>query len=228
LTLLIVLLHQSIVMQNAIVINITLSMMKYEINLMFDEDAFTLPESFEAEEIDIFAELGVKNLNQNSIINNKLVENEQLAILMSELEEETSAPALTEEFVSQPLEQSISSISDETISELLEILVKEELKSMDEQDIISTIPAKVKLDAASAKVRKNNDEFEISVILEVDGSEPVRPFAKVRSENNMLQIDPAPSTIPNSWIPLYNALRDMLAKAMQSLSSTQFTIDKNF
>ena len=99
--------------------------------------------------------------------------------------------------------------------------------SLSEQFITEKIPAKAKLDVDSTKVRKNNDEYEISMILDVDGSGPVRPFAKVRSENNKLELSPPPNSIPNIWIPFYNALRDLLAKAMRSLSSTKLTIDKN-
>jgi len=125
------------------------------------------------------------------------------------------------------IEVSTTTISDETITELLEVLVKKELHSLDEEFIISKIPTKAKFNLETAKVSKSNEEYELSVIIEVDGSGPLRPFAKVRSENNSLLIEPAPKTIPSSWIPLYEALRDMLAKAMQALSSTNFTINKN-
>ena len=124
-------------------------------------------------------------------------------------------------------ETQMGTISDETITELLEVLVKKELHSLDQDSIISKIPTKAKFNLDTAKVSKSEEEYELSVIIEVDGSGPLRPFAKVRSENNSLLIEPAPKTIPSSWIPLYEALRDMLAKAMQALSSTTFTINKN-
>ena len=63
LTLIIPLRNQSIVTQNAIGRNIILSIMKSELYLMFEEEAFVLPDSFEEDEIDIFAELGVVNLS---------------------------------------------------------------------------------------------------------------------------------------------------------------------
>ena len=50
-------------MQNAIGRNIILSIMKSKLLIMFEEEAFVLPESFEEDEIDIFAELGVVNLS---------------------------------------------------------------------------------------------------------------------------------------------------------------------
>ena len=196
---------------------------------MFQEEAFVLPNSFEEDDIDIFAELGVVNNRPAAVKSNQESQNENLAILLSI---DDAAPLIeTQESLAtqQPVvnEASTTTISDETITELLEVLVKKELHSLDEESIISKIPTKAKFNLETAKVSKSNEEYELSVITEVDGSGPLRPFAKVRSENNSLLIEPAPKTIPSSWIPLYEALRDMLAKAMQALSSTNFTINKN-
>ena len=55
-------------MQNAIGRNIKLSIMRLEYNTMFNDDAFTLPDSFDEDEIDIFAELGVASGLNNSCL----------------------------------------------------------------------------------------------------------------------------------------------------------------
>ena len=197
---------------------------------MFKEEAFVLPNSFEEDDIDIFAELGVANNQPVAVKSNQEFQNENLAILLSD-DDEAETPIEIQESLAtqQPVvsETSTTTISDETITELLEVLVKKELNSLDQESIISKIPTKAKFNLETAKVSKSDEEYELSVIIEVDGSGPLRPFAKVRSENNSLLIEPAPKTIPSSWIPLYEALRDMLAKAMQALSSTNFTINKN-
>jgi hypothetical protein len=197
---------------------------------MFQEEAFVLPNSFEEDDIDIFAELGVVNNQPVAVKSNQKFQNENLAILLSD-DDEAEPLIETQESLAtqQPVvnETSTTTISDETITELLEVLVKKELNSLDQESIISKIPTKAKFNLETAKVSKSDEEYELSVIIEVDGSGPLRPFAKVRSENNSLLIEPAPKTIPSSWIPLYEALRDMLAKAMQALSSTNFTINKN-
>ena len=217
-------------MQNAIERNITLSIMKSELKLMFQEEAFVLPDSFEEDDIDIFAELGVVNNRPVAAKPGQDFQNENLAILLSndneeeQKEESQATPAVQHE---TKFEAKIATITDETITELLEVLVKKELHSLDKDSIISKIPTKAKFNLETAKVSKSDEEYELSVIIEVDGSGPLRPFAKVRSQNNSLVIEPAPKTIPSSWIPLYEALRDMLAKAMQALSSTNFTIHKN-
>ena len=217
-------------MQNSRGRNIILSIMKSKLLLMFEEEAFVLPESFEEDEIDIFAELGVVNNRPVAANSAQNFQNENLAILLSEDNEADHQEDVQPINVVQNealIETQMATISDETITELLEVLVKKELHSLDHDTIISKIPTKAKFNLETAKVSKSEEEYELSVIIEVDGSGPLRPFAKVRSENNSLLIEPAPKTIPSSWIPLYEALRDMLAKAMQALSSTSFTINKN-
>ena len=197
---------------------------------MFDDDAFVLPDSFEEDEIDIFAELGVTAARPaNNLTAQKQMQDENLAILLGN-DDEGDNPII--ELVSQldvvqPVDDSQVSLSDERISELLEILVKQDLSLSEGKEIIESIPAKAKLNLESTRVTKINDEYEISVIIDVDGSGPVRPFAKIKSENNILKLNDTPDSIPSGWIPLYNILRDILTKAMQMLSSTKFTINNN-
>ena len=198
---------------------------------MFDDDAFIMPDSFEEDDIDIFAELGVTGARPaNSPSVQKQQQNENLAILLADNEADenlgTEEPVFSTDVV-QAVENTDISLSDETISELLEVLVKQDLSSSEGKEIIESIPANAKLNLESARVVKTNDEYEISVIIDVDGSGPVRPFAKIKSENNILKLDETPDTIPSGWIPLYNILRDLLTKAMQMLSSTKFTINNN-
>ena len=195
---------------------------------MIDENAFDLPETFEEEDIDIFAELGVAGGRPiNNATDQQQQHNENLAILLSDNE---SVDSVDEEVLSEPnvvIESNKVHLPDKTISELLEILVKQELHSSEGKEIINNIPENAKLNLESAKVTKNHDEYEISVIINVDGSGPVRPFAKIKSENNVLSVSGAPNSIPNKWVPLYDILRDLLTKAMQMLSSTKFTINNN-
>ena len=218
-------------MQNAIESDITLSIMSRWFRLMFDDNAFAVPDSFEEDEIDIFAELGVTGVRPaNTLAVQKQIQNENLAILLGNDEEddnqiiETPIPHTN---VVQPVEEAQVSLSDERISELLEILVKQDLSLSEGKEIIESIPAKAKLNLESARVTKIDDEYEISVIIDVDGSGPVRPFAKIKSQNNILDLNEPPNTIPSGWVPLHNILRDILTKAMQMLSSTKFTVNNN-
>ena len=218
-------------MQNAIESDITLSIMSRWLRLMFDDNAFAVPDSFEEDEIDIFAELGVTGVRPaNTLAVQKQIQNENLAILLGNDEEDDNqiieAP-MPQNNVVQPVEEAQVSLSDERISELLEILVKQDLSLSEGKEIIESIPAKAKLNLESARVTKIDDEYEISVIIDVDGSGPVRPFAKIKSQNNILNLNEPPNTIPSGWVPLHNILRDILTKAMQMLSSTKFTVNNN-
>ena len=198
---------------------------------MFDDNAFVVPDSFEEDDIDIFAVLGVTGVRPaNNLATQKQIQNENLAILLGSDDEDDvpiAEPLVPHSEVVQSVEVTQVSLSDERISELLEILVKQDLSLSDGKEIIESIPTKAKLNVESTRVTKIDDEYEISVIIDVDGSGPVRPFAKIKSENNILNLNEAPNTIPSGWVPLHNILRDMLTKAMQMLSSTKFTINNN-
>ena len=199
---------------------------------MFDDSAFSVPDSFEEDEIDIFAELGVTGVRPaNNLAVQKQIQSENLAILLGTDEEDDNQiiePLASHTNVVELVDEAQVSLSDETISELLEILVKQDLSLSEGKEIIESIPAKAKLNVESTRVTKIDDEYEISVIIDVDGSGPVRPFAKIKSENNILNLNETPNTIPSGWVPLHNILRDILTKAMQMLSSTKFTVNNNF
>ena len=198
---------------------------------MFDENSLGTIDSFDEDDIDIFAELGVTGVRPtNNLAEQKQQENENLAILLGNNEEDENTAdnePVPQMNITPAAEEPYGSLPDETISELLEILVKQELTVSEGKEIIDSIPAKAKLNPESAKVKKVNDEYEISVIIDVDGSGPVRPFAKIKSKNNILNLHETPNSIPSGWIPLHNILREILTKAMKMLSSTNFTINNN-
>lgn len=198
---------------------------------MFDENTLETIDSFDEDDIDIFAELGVIGVRPtNNLAEQKQQQNENLAILLGNNEEDENTAdnePVPQMNITPAAEEPYGSLPDETISELLEILVKQELTVSEGKEIIDSIPAKAKLNPESAKVKKVNDEYEISVIIDVDGSGPVRPFAKIKSENNILNLHETPNSIPSGWIPLHNILRGILTKAMKMLSSTNFTINNN-
>lgn len=218
-------------MQNAIENDITLSIMRLSLLSMFDENSLETIDSFDEDDIDIFAELGVTGVRPtNNLAEQKQQQNENLAILLGNNEEDeytADNEPVPQMNITPAAEEPYGSLPDETISELLEILVKQELTVSEGKEIIDSIPAKAKLNPESAKVKKVNDEYEISVIIDVDGSGPVRPFAKIKSENNILNLHETPNSIPSGWIPLHNILREILTKAMKMLSSTNFTINNN-
>jgi hypothetical protein len=107
------------------------------------------------------------------------------------------------------------------VTELLEILVKKELHSRVErgEDWLSDLPAEAIAKIETAKVIKDQQAYHLSLIIDMVGTGEVRPFATVLSTNEgTLPVAPPPQ-IPQSWHPLYNALRELLLNAMNSLTA---------
>jgi hypothetical protein len=112
------------------------------------------------------------------------------------------------------------SLSNEVITELLEVLVKKELHARAERgdDWLSALPAQARAEIESAKVIKEQEAYHLSLIIDMVGTGQVRPFATVLSTGDgALPVNP-PSHLAQSWYPLYNALRELLLQAMDSLS----------
>ena len=127
---------------------------------MFDDGAFEIPDSFDADDIDIFAELGVSGNNQITSANDvKKQQNENLAILLAD--EEKTIQTTNDNTVDLVNESGDFSLPDETISELLEILVRQELHSSEGKELISNVPGNAKLNQSTAKVTKCENEYEI-------------------------------------------------------------------
>ena len=206
-------------------------------------DFFNTPEIVEKdeEEIDMFAELGVINTQQNNntavqpVMNQEIhmdllaafmeddevVENESVDDFVFVSEQE---PTMEKEII-----QTMPAISEDTIAELLEVLVKQELKQRQSrgEEWLSDLPAQARADIQSAKVIKDQDAYHLSLIIDMDGSGTVRPFASVQSTQEGVKPNSAPASIPAVWVPLYNVLRDLLVQAMNALNSTRIGVNLN-
>ncbi len=137
--------------------------------------------------------------------------------------ENTSGPVVTD-----TLHTPLQSLSNEVITELLEVLVKTELNSRNErgEHWLSGLSAGAVAQIESAKVVKQQEAYHLSLIIEMGGTGQVRPFATVLSTGEgVLPVSP-PSHLSQSWHPLYNALRDLLLQAMNSLSKVNVVVGK--
>lgn len=206
-------------------------------------DFFSAPEVIENddEEVDMFAELGVVNTQQSNPTAAQQAMNDSthmdlLAAFMEDDEINEVQPE--EDFVfvsdSEPVKkeeniQTTPAISEETIAELLEVLVKQELKQREVRGVewLSELPAKARADIQSAKVTKDQDAYQLSLIIDMGGSGAVRPFATVQSTQEGVKPNSPPSSIPAIWIPLYNVLSDLLMQAMNILNSTRVGMNFN-
>ena len=190
---------------------------------MIGEDSFVMLEDFDTEEIDIFAELGVSNSHKVNLQNTQEASDEFSILLEKEEIIEESLPSVLAN--NNDAAQKIP--DSDTIAKILEVLVKNNLNQDVEQTLLQSIPGKAKFDPASTVIKLHDGECEISVLIDVEGSGPVRPSAKVNTANQIVKIEPAPETIPSIWVPLYQALQKLLTDAINLLSSTKFTVNKN-
>ena len=205
-------------------------------------DFFDAPQIVENDddEVDMFAELGVINHNARQVATptaNTTVTSDPLAAFMeddelSSLDEIDEFKFETNEVVQEQIPKVVETkqnISEETIAELLEVLVKKELLQREQrgEDWLNDLPGDAKANIASAKVIRDRDAYHLSLIVDMIGSGPVRPFATVSSTNQGAKIHNAPESIPTVWIPLYNVLRDLLLQAMNALSSTRLGMNYN-
>ncbi len=205
-------------------------------------DFFNSPEIVENddEDVDMFAELGVinhavgKNVTSSpnlTVSHDPLaafMDDDELSVLqeIDELKFEANGNATKEMLGSVEANQNIS---EETIAELLEILVKKELQQREQKGVnwLTDLPGEAKANIDSAKVIKDKDAYHLSLIIDMIGTGPVRPFATVSSNNQGTKPHSAPESIPAMWIPLYNVLRDLLMQAMNLLSSTRVGMNYN-
>ena len=210
------------------------------------------------EEMDIFAELGavqtaVAPVQSMNATNALTFSEDPLAAFMEDEEEDAltadslfgleDEPDGEFEFISEPetpventsgplvddVVQTIpQNLSNEVITELLEVLVKTELNSRNErgENWLSGLSADAVAKVESAKVVKQQEAYHLSLIIEMVGTGQVRPFATVLSTGEgVLPVSP-PAHLSHSWHPLYNALRDLLLQAMNSLSKVNVVVGK--
>ena len=210
------------------------------------------------EEMDIFAELGavqtaVAPVQSMNATNALTFSEDPLAAFMEDEEEDAltadslfgledepdgefefiSEPETPVEHTSGPLVDDVvqtipQNLSNEVITELLEVLVKTELNSRNErgENWLSGLSADAVAKVESAKVVKQQETYHLSLIIEMVGTGQVRPFATVLSTGEgVLPVSP-PAHLSHSWHPLYNALRDLLLQAMNSLSKVNVVVGK--
>lgn len=212
----------------------------------------TAPIEQEDEEIDMFAILGATPpgqsnshaVNQPSLTS---INHDPLAAFMDDDEEDTlvadsmfemkDEPAGMFELMSEdaPVHEPVQSapvtqhtLSNEVITELLEVLVKKELHARAERgdNWLANLPAEARAEIETAKVIKEKEAYHLSLIIDMVGTGQVRPFATVLSTGDgALPVNP-PSHLAQSWYPLYNALRELLMQAMDSLSKLNLVTGK--
>ena len=163
----------------------------------FNSDSIT--PDFDADDINIFEELSSSN-SYSQTERNPLQQ-----ILLEEEEEEVN--------------ESIAFDSD-VIADLLQVLAHHAIvkSSGDPANVLPAVANDV--DINSARVTSQEDEFRLSLLVELQDDQKIRPCVRVRQENGSLSIVEEEEKVPKQWLPLYKMLHQALSSAIDSLKAT--------
>tara|TARA_B100000459_G_scaffold143382_1_gene104940 strand:+ start:573 stop:1061 length:489 start_codon:yes stop_codon:yes gene_type:complete len=156
----------------------------------------TITPDFDADDIDIFAELGSATQQQSQATN-------PLQSILLEEEAYTEA-------------------DPQLVAGLLQVLAQHSIRQQSPNSDNFVPESAQHVDLNSARVTLIDDEYRLSLLVELQGNQQIRPC--VRAQHNSGQINLVEEqNIPSKWKPLYDLLENAFNQAIHSLkSSTQF------
>jgi len=169
---------------------------------MFDEELLGVPD-YEEEDVDMYEALGLTSpteANPTASIAQPLFHDDPLAAFMDDDDEEE-----IETF-------GMFQTSDQTIEELLAVLVKDNLG----QSISNYFPGlSTNVNLNSARVERDRDAYHLSLIVDMGGGHHIKPFATVLAVEDTWKPLDAPKGLSKHWQPLYEALCKALTQALK-------------
>jgi len=162
-------------------------------NMDFEQ---TISPDFDVDEVDIFAELGAPLAQQRHV-------SDPLHSILTENEE-----------VSTPVDPVL-------VAELLQVLAQHTIRQRT-NDGMDILPESAQnIDLNSARVTLSDDEYRLSLLVELQGNQQIRPC--VRVQHNSGEFDfVEEQDIPSVWKPLYELLENAFKQAIQSLKSGSY------
>ena len=171
-----------------------------DVELLIDNMEFeqVITQEFDADDVDIFAELGGSQMKQQAT----------LSPLQSILLEEEN------EFVD---------VDPQLVAELLQVLAQHTIRQQSNNENNAFPESVQNVDMNSARVTHIDDEYRLSLLVELQDNQQIRPC--VRANHHSGQFDLVEEQdIPSKWKPLYDLLETAFKQAIQSLrSSTYFS-----
>ena len=150
---------------------------------------------FNADDIDIFAELGAPLLTQSTTPSppqNILLEDDE------------------------PM-----SVDPQLVAELLQVLAQHSIRQHSDEGINVLPESAQNVDLNSARVTLIDDEYRLSLLVELQDNQQIRPC--VRAHRNSGELDfVTEQNIPSVWRPLYNLLENAFKQAIQSLKASAY------
>jgi hypothetical protein len=152
---------------------------------------------FNADEVDIFAELGapssVQPTSSNPLHN----------ILLEEEEHETPE------------------VDPVLVAELLQVLAQHNIRQQSEDGFDALPESAQNIDLNSARVTLSDDEYRLSLLVELQGNQQIRPCVRVQHSAGDFDFVEE-NNIPSVWKPLYDLLENAFKQAIQSLKSSTY------
>ena len=165
--------------------------------VIYDNMDFEQPiaPDFNADDIDIFAELGAPLSTQSTALSplqNILLEDDE------------------------PM-----NVDPQLVAELLQVLAQHSIRQHSD-DGIDVLPGSAQnVDLNSARVTLIDDEYRLSLLVELQDNQQIRPC--VRAHRNSGELDfVTEQNIPSVWRPLYNLLENAFKQAIQSLKASAY------
>jgi len=161
-----------------------------------DFDQPIAPE-FNVDDVDIFAELGTPSSVQPA------VHNPLQDILLKD--EEHQAP----------------DVDPALVAELLQVLAQHNIRQQSGGGFDALPESAQNIDLNSARVTLSEDEYRLSLLVELQGNQQIRPC--VRVQHNAGDFDfVEENNVPSVWKPLYELLENAFKQAIQSLKSSTY------
>jgi hypothetical protein len=152
-----------------------------------------ITQDFDADDVDIFAELGAASTSQPTSVNplqSILLENEQESLPVD--------PVL--------------------VAELLQVLAQHTIRQQSDEGI-NVLPDNAQnIDLNSARVTLTDDEYRLSLLVELQDNQHIRPCVRVHRNSGDFDFVEE-QNIPSVWKPLYELLENAFKQAIQSLKS---------
>ena len=166
--------------------------------MLFDNMEFeqAITQEFDADDVDIFAELG------GSQVKEQTTSNPLHSILLEE-------------------EQELIDIDPQLVAELLQVLAQHTIRQHSANEN-NALPESVQnVDMNSARVTHIDDEYRLSLLVELQDNQQIRPC--VRANHHSGQFDLVEEqNIPSKWKPLYDLLEAAFKQAIQSLRTSSY------
>ena len=162
-------------------------------NMEFEQ---AITQEFDADDVDIFAELG------GSQVKEQTTSNSLHSILLEE-------------------EQELVDIDPQLVAELLQVLAQHTIRQHSANENNAFPESVQNVDMNSARVTHIDDEYRLSLLVELQDNQQIRPC--VRANHHSGQFDLIEEQdIPSKWKPLYDLLESAFKQAIQSLRTSSY------